>query len=248
MIMAVSFNSMLAAALALALAACGGSGRQESAPPPATEKPAFQTLAPRTVDTRPVIAAFGDSLSAGLGLDPGQSYPDDLQRLLDAAGYRYRVVNLGESGDTTTDGVERLPTVVALHPEIVILEFGANDGLRGQPIAIAERNQAEMIETLQKAGARVILAGMTLPRNYGPEYIHAFERMYVDLAKQYKLVRIPFFLEGVGGNPALTQPDGLHPTAEGAAIVARTAMKYLSTVTLSSRTYKVPSSLFLYQF
>ena len=178
-------------------------------------------------DKRPVIAAFGDSLSAGFGVPPGKSFPDDLQRLIDAAGYRYRVVNLGVSGDTTTDGMVRLPSVLALHPALVILEFGANDGLRGQPVTSAKKNMADMIEALQKGNVQVVLAGMTLPRNYGPEYIHSFEQMYVELGKQYKLSRIPFLLDGVGGNPELTQPDGLHPTAEGAEIVARTVMRYL---------------------
>jgi acyl-CoA thioesterase-1 len=178
-------------------------------------------------DKRPLIVAFGDSLSYGQGLPPERSYPNDLQRLIDAAGYRYRVVNLGVSGDTTTDGMVRLPSVLALHPALVILEFGANDGLRGLPVASARQNLAEMIDSLQKGGAQVVLAGMTLPRNYGPEYIHSFEQMYVELGKQFRLTRIPFFLEGVGGNPELTQPDGLHPTADGAQIVAQTVMRYL---------------------
>jgi acyl-CoA thioesterase-1 len=182
---------------------------------------------PPNTDTRPVIAAFGDSLSAGFGVEAGKSFPDDLQRLIDGAGFRYRMVNLGVSGDTTTDGVERLPTVLAVHPAIVILEFGGNDGLRGLPVTSARKNFAQMIETLQTAHIQILLAGMTLPRNYGPEYIHSFEQIYIDLARQYKLARVPFLLEGVGGHPELTQPDGIHPTAEGAAIVARTVMKYL---------------------
>jgi acyl-CoA thioesterase-1 len=134
---------------------------------------------------------------------------------------------MGVSGDTTTDGVERLPSVVALKPAIVILEFGGNDGLRGQPVAAAKQNLGQMIEALRATGAAVLLAGMTLPRNYGPDYIDAFDRMYVDLAKQYSVPRIPFILEGVGGVASLTQPDGIHPTAEGARIVAANAMKYL---------------------
>jgi len=183
--------------------------------------------APPKADTRPVIAAFGDSLSAGFGVPVGKSFPDDLQRLIDAAGFRYRVVNLGVSGDTTTDGVERLPSVLAVHPAIVILEFGGNDGLRGLPVTSARKNFAQMIEALQMAHIQILLAGMTLPRNYGPEYIHSFEQIYIDLAKQYKLARVPFLLEGVGGHPELTQPDGIHPTAEGASVVARTVMMYL---------------------
>lgn len=171
--------------------------------------------------------AFGDSLSAGFGVEPGKSYPDDVQRLLNAAGYHYRVVNLGVSGDTTTDGVERLSNVLAVHPAIVILEFGGNDGLRGLPVTSTEKNLATMIEALRKSGAKILLAGMTLPRNYGPEYIHSFEQVYVDLAKKYHLERIPFLLEGVGGHPDLMQADGIHPTAQGAKIVAATVMRYL---------------------
>jgi acyl-CoA thioesterase-1 len=219
---------MLLAAVAVAFLGCGTT--QPAAESTVSQPVAQTTPAPRPSlkeDTRPVIAAFGDSLSAGFGVEPGKSYPDDLQRLIDAAGFRYQVVNLGVSGDTTTDGVERLPSVLALHPAIVILEFGGNDGLRGLPVTAARKNLADIIEAIQKSGAQILLAGMTLPRNYGPEYIHSFEQMYVELAKQYKLPRIPFFLEGVGGNPNLTQPDGIHPTAAGARIVAGTVMKYL---------------------
>jgi acyl-CoA thioesterase-1 len=220
---------MLAAALAVAIMVsalgCGERGRQEQTPTPETSAAPPQQAQPS--DARPVVVAYGDSLTAGLGLDPAQSYPEDLQRLIDAAGFKYRVVNLGVSGDTTTDGVERLSSVLALHPAIVIVEFGANDGLRGQPVPSSKENLARIIDALQKEKARIVLAGMTLPRNYGPDYIHQFEQMYVDLANHYKLARIPFFLEGVGGIPRLTQPDGLHPTAEGAEIMAHTVMKYL---------------------
>lgn len=238
MIIAVSLKLMLPVTLAVALAACGSrETHQQAANTIATESPATQSQpgpeeppaqapAPET-DTRPVIVAFGDSLSAGFGVAPGKSFPDDLQRLLNAAGYRYRVANLGVSGDTTTDGLERLPSVLALHPAIVILEFGGNDGLRGLPVASAGKNLAEIVEALQKEHVQVLLAGMTLPRNYGPEYIQSFEQMYLDLAKKYRLARIPFLLEGVGGHPDLTQADGIHPTAQGASIVARNVMNYL---------------------
>ena len=147
--------------------------------------------------------------------------------MLDAAGYQYHVVNLGVSGDTTTDGVERLPNVLAVHPAIVMLEFGGNDGLRGLPVVSTQANLATMVEALQKSGAQVLLAGMTLPRNYGPEYIHSFEQVYVALAKKYQLVYIPFLLDGVGGHPDLMQADGIHPTAGGAQIVAHNLMRYL---------------------
>jgi acyl-CoA thioesterase I len=223
--MAVSLKLMLLAAVAVAFSACGSRETPQTQPIAVEARPT--EVRPSKEDTRPVIAAFGDSLSAGFGVEPGKSYPDDLQRLLDAAGFQYHVVNLGVSGDTTTDGVERLPSVLAVHPAIVILEFGGNDGLRGLPVTSTRMNLAVMIEAIEKANARILLAGMTLPRNYGPEYIHSFEQVYVGLAKQYKLARIPFLLEGVGGNPELTQPDGIHPTAEGSQIVARTVMSYL---------------------
>jgi acyl-CoA thioesterase-1 len=226
--MAVSFKWMPVLAAAVTAAGCGGGTRESSAAP--APVPSVAVVPPSSTeikDTRPVIAVFGDSISAGFGLDPGQSFPDDLQRLIDAAGYKYRVVNLGVSGDTTTDGVERLPSVLAVKPAIVILEFGGNDGLRGQPIASAEKNLGDMVQALQQSGAQVVLAGMTLPRNYGPDYIHSFEQMYVDLAEKYRVIRIPFLLQDVGGVASLMQPDGLHPTARGAQIVARTAMTYV---------------------
>jgi acyl-CoA thioesterase-1 len=187
-------------------------------PPPAPPPPS---------DGRPVIAAFGDSLSAGFGAEPGKSFPDYVQRLIDREGYRYRIFNAGVSGDTTSDGVERMPEVLALHPMIVILEFGGNDGLRGLPVTTTKANLAQMIEGLQKSGAKVLLAGMTLPRNYGPEYITSFEKVYEDLAEQYKIARIPFLLEGVGGVARLMQKDGIHPTSQGNAIVAKTVFRYL---------------------
>ena len=118
-------------------------------------------------DHRPIIVAFGDSLTAGFGTDPGQSYPDNLQRDLDARGYSYRVVNAGISGNTTKDGVDRLPSVLALHPTIVIVAFGGNDGLRGIPITDSRRNLSTIVQTLLKAHIRVILGGITLPPNYG---------------------------------------------------------------------------------
>jgi acyl-CoA thioesterase-1 len=227
---------MPALVFAVALAACGGreSHEQPASPVPPHQQPAAQVkVAPDKNDTRPIVAAFGDSLSAGFGVDPGKSYPDDLQRLIDDAGYHYRVVNLGVSGDTTTDGLERLPEALAIHPAVVILEFGANDGLRGLPVASTQKNLVAIVEGFRNARVEILLAGMTLPRNYGPDYIRSFEQIYVDLATQYKLVRIPFLLEGVGGHPELTQPDGLHPTAEGAVIVAANVMKYLQPMLLN---------------
>lgn len=181
-------------------------------------------------DDRPAIVAFGDSLSAGFGADPGKSFPDFLQTDLDRAGLRYYVINAGVSGDTTTDGVERLNDVVQLKAAVVILELGGNDGLRGLPVAGTRANLEGMVAALRKSGAQVVLAGMTLPRNYGGDYIRPFERIYVDLAKKYKLVLIPFLLEGVGDVPRYMQADGIHPTAEGNEKVAATVFRYLQPI------------------
>jgi acyl-CoA thioesterase I len=176
---------------------------------------------------RPRIVCFGDSLTAGYGLDPGMSYPDLLQKELDRQGYRYQVVNRGVSGDTTQDGLARLPSVLAQHPKIVILEFGANDGLRGFPVSRAENNLARMIEDVRKAGAQVVLAGMTLPPNYGPEYVSRFTIMYTELAKRYQIPLIPFLLADVATQPDLMQQDGLHPNAAGTRIVVQNVMRTL---------------------
>jgi acyl-CoA thioesterase-1 len=179
------------------------------------------------VDTRPVIVAFGDSLTAGFGADPGKSFPDFLQKDLDAGGLSWHVVNAGVSGNTTTDGLNRLSEVLAAHPKVTIVEFGGNDGLRGLPLETTRANLEQMIKGLQDAGSRIVLAGMTLPPNYGPDYIHSFQQIYVDLGSKYKLARIPFLLDAVAIHPDLMQQDGIHPTAEGNEIVAKTVMRYL---------------------
>jgi acyl-CoA thioesterase-1 len=224
MIIAVRVNWIVAALLSLTLCACSSNNKPQQAATTTTSEVAPPESPP---DPRPVIVAFGDSLTAGLGVPPGKSYPDDLQRLLDAAGYHYHVVNLGVSGDTTTDGIQRLPDVLDAKPEIVILEFGGNDGLRGLPVSTSRANQITMIQTLQRANIRILMAGMSLPRNYGSDYIASFERVYADLTTQFHLALIPFLLEGVGGHPELTQADGIHPTAVGCEIVASNVMKYL---------------------
>lgn len=209
---------------ALLLAGCA---RQDPKPEPSPAKAEPAPTAPAATDSRPVIVAFGDSLTAGFGLEPGQSYADFLQKLLDAKGYRYRVVNQGISGDTTDGGATRIGEAVRLKPAFVILELGANDGLRGLPVESTRANLTEMVDAFQKADARVILCGMTLPRNYGPDYIRDFEKVFQGLTREKKLTLIPFFLEGVATRPELMQGDGLHPTAKGTEKVAGTVMKYL---------------------
>lgn len=178
-------------------------------------------------DMRPVIVAFGDSLTAGYGLAKGESFPDDLQKLLDQRGLHFRIVNQGISGDTSSGGAARVKQAIELKPAVVILELGANDGLRGLPLSATRANLAGMIDGFRKGGAKVLLAGITLPRNYGPDYIQSFDKIYRDLAREKHVALIPFLLEGVATNPQLMQEDSLHPTAEGARRVAATVMRYL---------------------
>ncbi len=182
---------------------------------------------PPSPDSRPVILAFGDSLTAGYGVPRGSGYPELLQKKLDALGYKYRVVNMGISGDTTSGGVARMRTALSVKPSIVILELGANDGLRGLSTNEMQSNLDEMIASFRKAGAKVILAGMTLPRNYGAAYVKAFEDVFKDLAKKYNAPIIPFFLEGVAANPKYTLDDLLHPNADGYVLVTDVVMKTL---------------------
>jgi acyl-CoA thioesterase-1 len=184
---------------------------------------------------RPVIVAFGDSLTAGLGVSMEDSYPAQLQRRLDQAGLSYSVVNAGVSGDTTAGGVRRLAWVLRSKPVLVILELGGNDGLRGLSLAETRSNMEQIIQRLEQAGAHVVLAGMKLPPNYGADYTAQFEGLYRDLAKTYRVPLIPFFLEGVAARPSLNQADGIHPTAEGYHQVVENVMKTIEPLLRSPR-------------
>jgi acyl-CoA thioesterase-1 len=174
-----------------------------------------------------VIVAFGDSLTAGLGVPVEQTYPARLEERLKREGYDYRVVNAGVSGDTTAGGVRRVDWALRLKPEIVILELGVNDALRGQKLAGVRANLDQMISRFQGAGARVLVAGMRLPPNYGDRYAEDFHRLYGEAARAHRAAIMPFFLDGVGAIPRLNQADGIHPTAEGYAIVVDRLWPYL---------------------
>ena len=174
-----------------------------------------------------VIVAFGDSLTAGLGVPAEQAYPAVLAAKLKAEGYPYRVANAGVSGDTTAGGLRRLDWALRLAPEIVIVELGTNDALRGQDLATVRANLDQIVGRFQAAGARVLIAGMRLPPNYGLRYTTEFQRLYEDVAKQRRAALMPFFLDGVGGNPRFNQADGIHPTAEGYRIIADRLWPYL---------------------
>ncbi|NJN71096.1 MAG: arylesterase [Nitrospira sp.] len=195
---------------------------------------AVDAALPSASDTRPRIVAFGDSLTAGLGVQAGESYPAQLQRRLDDLKYPYRVINAGVSGDTTAGGLRRVPWILKNEPELVILELGANDGLRGLSVDQTKSNLRQIVTQLKEAGAAVVLAGMKLPPNYGEDYTTRFEAIYPALAQEYHLPLIPFFLEGVGGASSLNQADGIHPTKEGYEIVAEQVLKVLKAV-LSER-------------
>jgi acyl-CoA thioesterase I len=191
-----------------------------AANPPATT--------PAAKDGRPILVCFGDSLTAGYGADAGSSYPDYLQADLDARGYSYHVVNEGISGNTTKDGVDRLDRVLRLKPALVVVEFGGNDGLRGLPIAQSRANLDTILKTLTASGTRVVLAGITLPPNYGPDYIHQFNDTYTLLAKKYQVPMIPFLLQGVFGVPGMMQADQTHATDAGNQIVAQNVLALIS--------------------
>ncbi|NJL16757.1 MAG: arylesterase [Nitrospira sp.] len=199
---------------------------------------AVDAASPSASDTRPRIVAFGDSLTAGLGVQADDAYPAQLQRKLDDLQYPYRVINAGVSGDTTAGGLRRVPWILNNKPELVILELGANDGLRGLSIDQTKNNLGQIVKQLKEAGAVVVLAGMKLPPNYGEDYTTRFEAIYPALARDYHLPFIPFFLEGVGGASSLNQADGIHPTKEGYEIVVEQILKVLKTV-LSERRQKL---------
>jgi acyl-CoA thioesterase-1 len=175
-----------------------------------------------------LIVCFGDSLTAGLGTGPGEPYPDQLQLLLDQRGYHYRVVNLGISGNTTKDGVSRTDSVVALHPALVVVEFGGNDGLRGLRIEDTRASLNQILATLRAARIPFVLAGITLPPDYGPDYIHQFNQTYTLLAAKYHARLLPFLLQGVYGVPGMMQADQTHATAAGNRIVARNVLNLIT--------------------
>ncbi|MBI5423403.1 MAG: arylesterase [Opitutae bacterium] len=170
---------------------------------------------------------YGDSITAGYGLDPGEAYPAIIQQKIDAAGLPWKVVNAGLSGETTAGGLRRLDWILRQPVDIFVIELGGNDGLRGIEPEVTRVNLEKMIERIRAKNPRVVvvLAGMQIPTNMGPAYAQAFAKIYPALAEAQKTVLIPFLLENVGGIPELNQPDGIHPTAAGHRMVAETVWK-----------------------
>jgi acyl-CoA thioesterase-1 len=184
--------------------------------------------------TRAGIVFLGDSLTAGLGLDAPLSFPSVIQQRLDERGLPFAVVNAGVSGDTSAGGLRRLEWSLQGNPRVLIVALGGNDGLRGLPPEDLKKNLAAIIEAGQHAGLQVILAGMEAPPNNGPDYTARFRRVYPELAKTYDIPLIPFLLQGVAGDPALNQADGIHPNQEGARRVADTVWSALEPVLKSA--------------
>jgi acyl-CoA thioesterase-1 len=223
----------------LCTAGCHGPSSSQLAPAPAQD---YQEVAPASDaqssvppesnkpdinDSRPVVVCFGDSLTAGHGASLGASYPDFLQKDLDRDGYHVHVINEGISGDTTKDGLDRLAEVIALKPQVVVLEFGGNDGLRGLNLESTRANLATMIQGLKNAHIKVVIAGMTLPPDYGPDYISRFTGNYASLGKQFNLPVLPFLLTDVYGVPGMMQQDRTHATDQGNAVVAKNVLPYV---------------------
>ncbi|NNG02065.1 MAG: arylesterase [Desulfobacteraceae bacterium] len=198
---------------------CGGDTRETEAE---ATTPAAGAVQAET------IVAVGDSLTAGYGLAETSAYPALLEKKLMLNNYPYKVINAGISGETSSGTLSRLEWVTGtLSPGIVILETGANDGLRGIDPALTRRNIDAILTSLKQRGIVVLLAGMQLPPNLGPEYTRSFSRIYPELAKKHKVILIPFFLKDVAGESGLNQSDGIHPTARGYEKVVETIYPYV---------------------
>jgi acyl-CoA thioesterase I len=218
-----------------------GCGRERDAPERGPElRGASAPAAAGPVDSaavaqRPRIVFLGDSLSAGYGVTKEQSIPSLVQRHLDAEGYNYEVVNQGVSGDTSAGGVSRLEWSLSGDVRILVVELGGNDGLRGLPVETTKQNISQIIATAKHRGVRVLLTGMEAPPSYGPLYTSQFRQLFRDLAREHDVAFMPFFLEEVAGNPALNQPDGIHPNPEGAVIVEQAVWKSLKPLLTKTR-------------
>lgn len=213
----------------VALVACGQSEGRSADERPSSSASAAPAAAVATspATALPRIVFLGDSLTAGLGLAPADSVPSLIQERLTRAGYAYEVVNAGVSGDTSAGGLSRLEWALDGNVEILVLELGANDGLRGLPVAQMKQNLSEIISRAKARGITVLLAGMEAPPNYGSAYTSEFRQAFRDLAAEHDVAFIPFYLDGVAGISALNQRDGIHPNAEGSRIIEQTVWRAL---------------------
>jgi acyl-CoA thioesterase-1 len=225
---------VFSAAMTLAAAACGGSADVErpavSAAPPSSAAPSAPK--PATAATRRLVF-LGDSLTAGLGLPIEQAYPSLIADRLAARGGGWTVVNAGVSGDTTAGGVRRLDWALDGGADVVVVALGGNDGLRGLPVEELTRNLDAIVARAKASGAAVVLAGMEAPPNTGPDYTRRFRDAYPAIAARHQVTLLPFLLNGVAGDPALNQGDGIHPNQEGAQRVAELMWQTLEPVILA---------------
>ncbi len=215
------------------LAGCDA-GTAEEAPvrraaPAAAPAPAVPAPAARAAEG-PLVVFLGDSLTAGLGLPEDQAYPAVLDRRLDAEGTPVRVLNAGVSGDTTAGGLARLDWLLKQKPDVLVVGLGGNDGLRGLDLAETEKNLREIVRRAKASGVRVLLLGMRIPPNYGPDYTEQFQEMYPEISEDLDVPLVRFLLEGVGGAADLNQADGIHPTAKGHEMVAAIVEPYLAEI------------------
>ncbi|HMJ09401.1 MAG TPA: arylesterase [Pyrinomonadaceae bacterium] len=214
--------------LTLALTGLFASGCGVEKPARTQSQSAKPLITPQVTTQKPKIVAFGDSLTAGFGLTENESYPYLLQQRLNADGYNYEVVNAGVSGDTSIGGAERIDWVLGQDDvKIVILELGANDLLRGMPVAQMRQNLERIIEKTKAKNITVLLCGMLAPPTVGADYQRAFTDVFPDLAEKYKIAYLPFLLEGIALNKNLNQGDGIHPNAEGEKIMTENIYKEL---------------------
>lgn len=215
-------------ALFLLAAGCGPGASEEAAAPVRTVSPQPATAPVPAPANEPLVVFLGDSLTAGYGLAADQAYPMLVEKRLEEEGVAIRALNAGVSGDTTSGGLSRLDWLLSQKPAVVVVGLGGNDGLRGLPLEQAESNLRQIVGRSKEAGARVLLLGMQIPPNYGPEYAEGFKEMYPRVAEDLDVPLLPFLLEGVGGVAELNQADGIHPTAEGQEKVAETVAPYLA--------------------
>jgi acyl-CoA thioesterase-1 len=224
----IGISGLLIAVFLLQFLIAGCERHNEAAKPAPREEPSFEGT----------IVAVGDSLTAGLGVGEEDAYPARLEKKLRSTGHNWRVVNAGISGETSSGALSRVAWVLKLRPDIVILETGANDGLRGIDPAVTRKNIEETMRILKQNRVTVVLAGMRMVTNLGQEFTRAFAAIYPELARKHDLILVPFFLTGVAGEPSLNQADGIHPTPEGYRIVTETVYPFV--LEAIERTQKKP--------
>jgi acyl-CoA thioesterase I len=214
-------------------AACGTN--TENRVEPAARRTGVPPVSNATASARPRVVVLGDSLTAGLGLPIEESYPSLLQKSINDAGLRYEVVNAGVSGDTSAGGLSRLDWALEGDVKVLIVALGGNDALRALPVEELRKNLSTIIERAEARHIQVVLAGMEAPRNFGRDYDVRFHQVYPDVAKEYMVPLVPFLLQDVAGIERLNQRDGIHPTAEGAQIVAKNVWTVLKPLLANVR-------------